>query len=118
MARSSWFIASLAVASSFVQAIASGPAGLRDLTRRSSDESTLIARQDGGNQTAAPLECFEVDSPVLTPKGLVVGAEIVGDSPIAGTPSCDVLLMDHHFAYSYGQPFVGKSNPDNFSCDT
>lgn len=43
------------------------------------------------NETA-PLECVQVASPVQSPTG-----------------ACQQTLMIHTFAYSYGQPFIGKS---------
>lgn len=54
------------------------------------------------------LECFQVAQPVLGPEGLTPswGRETpVGD----GQGECDVLLMEHSFGASYGQPFVGMS---------
>ncbi|RDL38107.1 Uncharacterized protein BP5553_05540 [Venustampulla echinocandica] len=64
------------------------------------------------------LECFQVHQPVLFPSGAVdqtllsTGAEntaIIAATDIA--TSCQVLLMEHQFAYSYGLPFVGNYNP-------
>lgn len=67
---------------------------------------------------AAVLEDFQVYQPVLTPSGatdetvLGNGSEnttIIGQT--ASVSSCEVLLMEHSFGYSYGIPFVGKSLP-------
>jgi hypothetical protein len=62
------------------------------------------------------LDVFQVYQPVLTPQGATdqtVSSEgVEGTSTIAAAASpdsCEVLLMDHVFAYSYGIPFVGKS---------
>lgn len=61
------------------------------------------------------LEVFQVYQPVLTPKGAIDetvmsnGVENTTTIASAASPSsCEVLLMDHVFAYSYGMPFVGK----------
>lgn len=62
------------------------------------------------------LEVFQVYQPVLTPSGatdettLSDGKE--NTTTIAqteSTKSCEVVLMEHSFAQSYGLPFVGKS---------
>lgn len=60
------------------------------------------------------LEVFQVYQPVLTPQGatdetiLSDGVENTTTVAAAASPSsCEVLLMDHVFAYSYGIPFVG-----------
>lgn len=42
---------------------------------------------------SSPLECLQVAAPVLSPNG-----------------ACQQTLMVHLFAYSYGQPFIGKSS--------
>lgn len=45
------------------------------------------------------LDVFQVHAPVL-------------DNKEASPPrECDVLLMEHSFAFSYGQPFVGMQPP-------
>ena len=54
------------------------------------------------------LECFQVAQPVLGPEGLTPswGRE----TPVGyGQGECEVLLMEHSFGASYGQPFVGMS---------
>lgn len=64
--------------------------------------------------TASVLNVFQVYQPVLTPEG-VTDETILGDgaenttSLASASPgaSCQVLLMEHVFAYSYGLPFVG-----------
>jgi hypothetical protein len=61
------------------------------------------------------LECFQVYQPVLLPAG-AVDQTASGDGsenttviiPIKSNSSCQVLLMDHSFGYSYGMPFVGE----------
>ncbi|KAG5944245.1 hypothetical protein E4U53_006912, partial [Claviceps sorghi] len=56
----------------------------------------------------APLECLEVAAPVLSPRGLVDGADLVGEPARVAVEgeSCVVTLMEHVFANSYGKPFV------------
>ena len=49
------------------------------------------------------VECLQVQQPVLMPK-----ANSGGDS---ASRVCSVVLMDHVFARSYGQPFVGNYSP-------
>lgn len=49
----------------------------------------------------SPLVDFQVYEPVLTPSGTADQYGCVYTQ----------LLMDHVFAYSYGMPFVGTSNP-------
>jgi hypothetical protein len=63
----------------------------------------------------AVLEVFQVYQPVLTPSGatdetiLGNGAENTTTiAQAAASSSCEVLLMEHSFGYSYGIPFVGK----------
>ncbi|EHK96353.1 putative Peptide-N4-(N-acetyl-beta-glucosaminyl)asparagine amidase A [Glarea lozoyensis 74030] len=66
----------------------------------------------------AVLECFQVYQPVLFPKG-AVDQVITSDgtenttiiAPSSSNSSCQVLLMDHSFGYSYGMPFVGNYTP-------
>jgi hypothetical protein len=60
------------------------------------------------------LDVFQVYQPVLTPKGVTdetVSANGQENTTAIASPSssssCEVLLMEHDFAYSYGLPFVG-----------
>ncbi|KAI1468016.1 peptide-N4-(N-acetyl-beta-glucosaminyl)asparagine amidase A [Daldinia caldariorum] len=65
-------------------------------------------------QTKAPLECFEVAQPVLTPGG-PSGNGLTRIDNVSQDNSCSVLLMEHVFAFSYGTPFVGTYTPPNCS---
>jgi hypothetical protein len=64
--------------------------------------------------TSSVLNVFQVYQPVLTPEG-ATDETILGDgtenttslASASSGASCQVLLMDHVFAFSYGQPFVG-----------
>ncbi|KAG5997652.1 hypothetical protein E4U54_002339 [Claviceps lovelessii] len=68
-----------------------------------------------------PLECLEVSAPVLSPRGLVDGDEVLGDPARLGAKagsevvqereSCVVTLMEHVFGNSYGKPFVANYAP-------
>lgn len=67
------------------------------------------------------LEVFQVYQPVLTPQGatdettLSDGVENTTTlATAASSSSCEVLLMDHVFAYSYGIPFVGTYDSYHF----
>jgi hypothetical protein len=64
--------------------------------------------------TSSVLECFQVYQPVLFPAGAV--DQTVSNDGTENTTtiiatnsssSCQVLLMEHSFGYSYGMPFVG-----------
>jgi hypothetical protein len=64
------------------------------------------------------LECFQVYQPVLTPSGATDETVLIDGSqdttaiaPVALESSCDVVLMEHDFAFSYGIPFVGELWP-------
>lgn len=64
--------------------------------------------------TSAVLECFQVYPPVLFPTAgdnTVSSDGLENTNSIAtadATRSCQVLLMEHSFGYSYGIPFVGE----------
>jgi hypothetical protein len=60
------------------------------------------------------LDVFQVYQPVLTPSGptdeVILGDGAENTTTIASASSgasCQVVLMEHVFALSYGQPFVG-----------
>ncbi|KAJ5051584.1 uncharacterized protein L3040_001360 [Drepanopeziza brunnea f. sp. 'multigermtubi'] len=72
-------------------------------------------------QAASPsglLEVFQVYQPVLTPRGVTDetiaengSSNTTAIAPIEVTGSCQALLMEHSFAFSYGLPFVGNYTP-------
>ncbi|KAF2970797.1 hypothetical protein GQX73_g2749 [Xylaria multiplex] len=79
--------------------------------------------------TRAPLGCFQVAEPVLTPSGVTrrdtsqlpalspmnqKPIEAAADDASVSSP-CAVVLMEHTFANSYGFPFVGQYTPPK--CD-
>lgn len=61
---------------------------------------------------AVLLQDIQVAPPVLTPSGLTNGSSVGFPSGL-GSQGCVVeqVLVDHVFAYSYGQPFVGTYKP-------
>lgn len=63
------------------------------------------------NKSATVLEDFEVHQPVLTPSGATLdnGKSTHGASPVTGAHS--VVLFEHIFAYSYGEPYVSTYTP-------
>ncbi|KND89735.1 Peptide-N4-(N-acetyl-beta-glucosaminyl)asparagine amidase A [Tolypocladium ophioglossoides CBS 100239] len=96
--------------------LALGPARMRDAMRSVVDvvdngfvEHGLAPRADVST-AKKPLRCFQVANPDMLPKGLVVDDEII-DGPSSDHPSCQVTLMEHVFANSYGRPFVAKYEP-------
>jgi hypothetical protein len=84
-----------------------------------SDVATFdLVKYQAPSPTPSPtgvLECFQVYQPVLTPGG-VTGETVLGDgsentttiAPVASDTSCQVVSMQHDFAFSYGIPFVGE----------
>ena len=50
------------------------------------------------------LEVFQVYAPMSTNPQQPIDHE---SSSILSTESCDVLLMEHSFGFSYGKPFIG-----------
>lgn len=82
----------------------------RDLMNAPNQKELLSSRATAGYPDEA-LQCYEITNPVLSPDGIVDGNESLGGYPGAAKKplkSCQVQLMDHVFANSYGQPFVGK----------
>jgi hypothetical protein len=98
---------------------------LRDCTPRNDWDSEALstttskshlAKYDAPapSATSSVLEVFQVYQPVLTSSGVTDGT-ILGDgsentTSLAAAPSgtsCQIVLMQHTFAYSYGEPFVG-----------
>lgn len=57
-----------------------------------------LSLRDGASNGSSPLQCLQVVPPVLSPVG-----------------GCHSIIMEHIFAYSYGQPFVGEYSPPNCS---
>lgn len=98
-----------------------GLVGLRDALRadwpRDGQHVGIMTNgYDDHDETAEddPLRCFEVHHPVLLPSGLEVDERpVAAHSSMAfdrGATSCDLVLMEHSFANSYGNPFTGGSH--------
>ncbi|ORY63859.1 peptide N-acetyl-beta-D-glucosaminyl asparaginase amidase A-domain-containing protein [Pseudomassariella vexata] len=70
---------------------------------------------------STPLECFQVAEPILTPSGASYqstdnqGSSVLESIEGNAQDSCSVVLMEYHFASSYGAPFVGDYTPPD--CD-
>ncbi|CZT45131.1 related to peptide-n4-(n-acetyl-beta-d-glucosaminyl) asparaginase amidase N [Rhynchosporium secalis] len=69
--------------------------------------------------SANVLEVFQVHQPIHTPSG-VLNETVLDDGPSSALPpfsgllatgSCETLLMEHSFGFSYGKPFVGAYTP-------
>ena len=99
-----------------------GLVGVRDAVRshlsRDHQQDGLMTDQNAANDgtaaNKAPLRCFEVHHPVLTPDGTApadrpAAMRSYGDAD-AGNSSCTAVLMEHSFGNSYGSPYVGGSN--------
>jgi hypothetical protein len=68
------------------------------------------------NTSRAPLQCFQVHQPIWTPSGWTTQTKskhedcsATSDAASYGSESCSVLLMEHSFGFSYGHPFIGKT---------
>jgi hypothetical protein len=56
-----------------------------------------------------PVQVFQVFPPVLGSTGLIESNRAVANTNVtdASGSSCQVILMEHSFATSFGKPFVG-----------
>ncbi|KAK5987131.1 Peptide-N4-(N-acetyl-beta-glucosaminyl)asparagine amidase A [Cladobotryum mycophilum] len=107
--RHVWSLASL-----WVAVVAGGLAAVRDLSHNADRHMNgLLASKAASSSTPAsrPLECFQVQNPILLPKGVVAGGYVFDGSLKGSSPACEVTLMEYHFGNSYGHPFVGKYTP-------
>jgi Peptide N-acetyl-beta-D-glucosaminyl asparaginase amidase A len=84
--------------------------------------STVLKSPEARDVQVGLLEVFQVTPPVLTPShpdpnDFVGGGSLAASTAIQKRADCleTVLLMDHVFAFSYGQPFVGNYTPP--TCD-
>lgn len=85
-----------------------GPgAGTPAVLRRQSTSVTTSS----ATATSTVLEDFEVHQPVLTPEGATLDDGQSTQDSSSVEDSCSVVLMDHVFAYSYGEPYVGNYTP-------
>lgn len=86
------------------------------------DKLDIVRRQSASTASAAAatgtvLVDYQVHQPVLTPEGATLDSGV--SNGVAGEveDSCQVVLMDYVFAYSYGEPFIGELVPDSSSLD-
>lgn len=84
-------------------------AGVAGLARRQSTSATATATTTSASATGTVLVDFQVHQPVLTPEGATLDSGVSNGQAGEVEDSCQVVLMDHVFAYSYGEPFIGKS---------
>ncbi|KAH8821179.1 peptide N-acetyl-beta-D-glucosaminyl asparaginase amidase A-domain-containing protein [Xylogone sp. PMI_703] len=84
------------------------------------DASATVTTTLASPTPTGVLEVFQVYQPVLTPEGIT--DETTSDNglenttviaPTESVSSCQLLLMEHSFGFSYGMPFVGNYVPPN-----
>lgn len=71
--------------------------------------SELVPR--GAFDDNAPLQCFQVQSPVLAGGSAAVGDRVIiseAKPHVDMVDSCNVTLIEYSFGNSYGHPFVGR----------
>lgn len=96
-----------------VEVVGSGPLGSSRVVglgrRQSSASATATATSTAATATGSVLVDFQVHQPVLTPEGATLDSGVSNGEAGEVANSCQVLLMDHVFAYSYGEPYIGTS---------
>lgn len=102
-----------AAAESSSESVAVGVPGV--IRRQTANVTTTSA-----TAAATVLEVFQVHQPVLTPSGPTLDDDAAAsddDEASGGSAgdTCSVVLMDHVFAFSYGDPFIGAYTPPD--CD-
>lgn len=68
------------------------------------------ATSSAASATGTVLVDYQVHQPVLTPEGATLDTGVSNGEAGDVQDSCQVVLMDYVFAYSYGEPFIGKSS--------
>lgn len=88
-----------------------GMAAKRQSASTSSFTTSVTATSTAASESATGtvLVDFEVHQPVLTPKGATLDSGESNGEAGEIKDSCEVILMDYVFAYSYGEPYIGKS---------
>lgn len=106
----------------FSDCLIASQGGQHGSTSASFDLARHAARTPAATPSSAVLECFQVYQPVLFPSG-AVDETVISDgsentttiAPTTPASSCEVLLMEHSFGFSYGIPFVGMlQRPHNY----
>lgn len=65
-------------------------------------------RQSASNSSGTVLVNVQVHQPVLTPEGATLDSGVSNGEAGDVQDSCQVVLMERVFAYSYGDPFIGE----------
>ncbi|CAN8106016.1 unnamed protein product [Discula destructiva] len=95
-----------------------GPAGVQHDRRDGVSDGMVKQRQAASSAassaaaaTGTVLVDFQVHQPVLTPAGATLDSGVSNGAAGEVEDSCQVVLMDYVFAYSYGEPFIGAYAP-------
>lgn len=70
---------------------------------------TSSATSSAASATGTVLVDYQVHQPVLTPEGATLDTGVSNGEAGDVQDSCQVVLMDYVFAYSYGEPYIGES---------
>lgn len=76
------------------------------MVRRQSVSSS--ATSTAATATGTVLVDYQVHQPVLTPEGATLDNGVSNGEAGDVQDSCQVVLMDYVFAYSYGEPYIGE----------
>lgn len=80
--------------------------GILGVVRRQSTWAS--ATSTAASATGTVLVDYQVHQPVLTPEGATLDSGVSNGEAGEVQDSCQVVLMDHVFAYSYGEPYIGE----------
>lgn len=81
---------------------------LRRQSATASANATSTTAASSATATGTVLVDFQVHQPVLTPEGATLDSGKSNGEAGDVQDSCQVVLMDHVFAYSYGEPYIGE----------
>lgn len=70
--------------------------------------STTSATLASASASGTVLVDFQVHQPVLTPEGATLDSGVSNGEAGEVEDACQVVVMDHIFAYSYGEPYIGE----------
>lgn len=71
--------------------------------------ASASSTSSAASATGTVLVDFQVHQPVLTPEGATLDSGVSNGEAGDVQDSCQVVLMDYVFAYSYGEPYIGQS---------
>lgn len=80
----------------------------RQSTSTANATSSTTPTTATASATSSVLVDFQVHQPVLTPDGATLDSGTSNGEAGDVTDSCQVVLMDYVFAYSYGEPYIGE----------